>query len=103
MPSYPSNCLAFLNSPPTVQPSQTAHVRLNIIIVGAGLGGLATAIALASTGHTVTIYEQAAELGEVLPHPTPPLHPIPFPQSISLTNYHRSAPASKSPQTQPAS
>ncbi len=36
-----------------------------MIIVGAGLGGLATAIALASTGHTVTIYEQAAELGEV--------------------------------------
>ncbi|GLI76939.1 hypothetical protein PoHVEF18_005221 [Penicillium ochrochloron] len=65
MPSYPSNCLAFLNSPPTIQHSQTAHVRLNIIIVGAGLGGLATAIALASTGHTVTIYEQAAELGEV--------------------------------------
>ncbi|OOQ86279.1 salicylate hydroxylase [Penicillium brasilianum] len=64
-PSYPSNCLAFLNSPPTVENSQTAHVRLNIIIVGAGLGGLATAIALATTGHTVTIYEQAAELGEV--------------------------------------
>lgn len=74
-PSYPSNCLAFLNSPPTVQPSQTAHVSLNIIIVGAGLGGLATAIALASTGHTVTIYEQAPQLGEVLSYPIP-LHPI---------------------------
>ncbi|KAJ5355468.1 uncharacterized protein N7496_012680, partial [Penicillium cataractarum] len=64
-PGYPSNCLAFLNSPPTVEASQTAHVPLNIIIVGAGLGGLATAIALASTGHAVTIYEQAAQLGEV--------------------------------------
>ena len=64
-PSYPSNCLAFLNSPPTIPSIQTAQVRWNMIIVGAGLGGLATAIALASTGHTVTIYEQAAELGEV--------------------------------------
>ncbi|MBZ6433075.1 MAG: FAD-dependent oxidoreductase [Acinetobacter pittii] len=39
---------------------------LNIIVVGAGLGGLATAIALASSGHTVTVYEQAQKLGEVL-------------------------------------
>jgi Phytoene dehydrogenase and related proteins len=44
-----------------------AKVRLNIIVVGAGLGGLATAIALAISGHTVTVYEQAQKLGEVLP------------------------------------
>ncbi|KAJ5324216.1 hypothetical protein N7476_002816 [Penicillium atrosanguineum] len=63
-PTYPSNCLTFLN-PSTPTPAQSTHVRLKIIIVGAGLGGLATAIALASSGHTVTIYEQAPELGEV--------------------------------------
>jgi salicylate hydroxylase len=45
---------------------------LNIIIVGAGLGGLATAIALAIFGHTVTIYEQASELGEVNTKYPPP-------------------------------
>lgn len=33
--------------------------------MGAGLGGLATAIALASSGHTVTVFEQAQKLGEV--------------------------------------
>lgn len=40
-------------------------VSLNIILVGAGLGGLATAIALTQGGHKVTVYEQAPELGEV--------------------------------------
>jgi salicylate hydroxylase len=40
-------------------------VPLNIILVGAGLGGLATAIALTQTGHRVTIYEQTTVLGEV--------------------------------------
>jgi salicylate hydroxylase len=33
--------------------------------VGAGLGGLATAVALARRGHTVEILEQASALGEV--------------------------------------
>jgi salicylate hydroxylase len=42
---------------------------MRIVVVGAGLGGLATAIALASSGHTVTVYEQAPELGEVRSHP----------------------------------
>ena len=34
-------------------------------IIGAGLGGLAAAIGIARAGHSVTILEQAAELGEV--------------------------------------
>jgi salicylate hydroxylase len=34
-------------------------------VVGAGLGGLATAIALARKGHSVTVLEQASRLGEV--------------------------------------
>ncbi|OQE08477.1 hypothetical protein PENVUL_c009G05272 [Penicillium vulpinum] len=64
-PTYPSNCLEFLNEPLAGEKTITAKVPLNIIVVGAGLGGLATAIALASSGHTVTVYEQAQKLGEV--------------------------------------
>ncbi|KAJ5787279.1 Monooxygenase FAD-binding [Penicillium paradoxum] len=64
-PTYPSNCLAFLDDLSAYENSLPAQVRLNIIVVGAGLGGLATAIALASSGHTVTVYEQAQQLGEV--------------------------------------
>lgn len=36
-----------------------------IIVAGAGIGGLAAALALARAGHKVTVYEQAPELGEV--------------------------------------
>ncbi|KAA8910288.1 hypothetical protein FN846DRAFT_555513 [Sphaerosporella brunnea] len=38
---------------------------LNVLIVGAGLGGLAAAIATRQSGHNVTICEQASALGEV--------------------------------------
>ncbi|KAJ6000802.1 hypothetical protein N7481_001211 [Penicillium waksmanii] len=64
-PTYPSNCLAFLNEMPIEYSNTTCRVPLNIVVVGAGLGGLATAIALASSGHSVTVYEQAPALGEV--------------------------------------
>ncbi|EFX02321.1 salicylate hydroxylase [Grosmannia clavigera kw1407] len=47
------------------QLASRALVPLNVVIVGAGLGGLATAVALARRGHTVTILEQAPALGEV--------------------------------------
>jgi len=36
-----------------------------VVIVGAGLGGLAAAIAIARAGHRVTIVERALKLGEV--------------------------------------
>jgi len=36
-----------------------------IIIVGAGIGGLATALSLQRVGFRVAVYEQAAELGDV--------------------------------------
>ncbi|PYH29831.1 putative monooxygenase [Aspergillus neoniger CBS 115656] len=42
---------------------QDSH--LDIIVVGAGLSGLATAISCAMPGHTVTVLEQAKELAEV--------------------------------------
>lgn len=65
-PSYPTNCLYFLQSRTNraAAPANDA-LRLKIIVVGAGLGGLATAIALAQHGHSVTVYEQTPQLGEV--------------------------------------
>jgi salicylate hydroxylase len=44
---------------------QFKPIQLSIIVVGAGLGGLAAAIALARNGHEVTVLEAAPELGEV--------------------------------------
>ncbi|KKY32762.1 putative salicylate hydroxylase [Diaporthe ampelina] len=68
--SYPSNCLRFLGNPQTESTGKyaapkEARVKLNILVVGAGLGGLATAIALRRTGHHVTVFEQAPQLMEV--------------------------------------
>ena len=41
------------------------ELRLEVAIIGAGLGGLAAAIGIARAGHNVTILEQAPLLGEV--------------------------------------
>ena len=64
--SYPTKSLEFLKHLDSAgrEPPASA-VCLDIVIVGAGLGGLATAIALALKGHKVTVLEQAAALGEV--------------------------------------
>lgn len=39
--------------------------NLNIGVVGAGLGGMAAAVALQQRGFSVTVYEQASRLGEI--------------------------------------
>ncbi|KAH7191708.1 uncharacterized protein B0J16DRAFT_393636 [Fusarium flagelliforme] len=46
-------------------PIHQPQVKLRVLVVGAGLGGLATAVALARQGNEVTVLEQAAALGEV--------------------------------------
>lgn len=70
--SYPSNCLRFLQD---IKPGngekgvcavpRQANIKLEIVIVGAGLGGLATATALVRRGHKVRVFEQAEQLAEV--------------------------------------
>ncbi|KAJ5657186.1 uncharacterized protein N7484_000835 [Penicillium longicatenatum] len=70
MPTYPSNCLEFAKRFLALEANvsdcvEKAKVPLNILLVGAGLGGLATAIALTQSGHNVTVFEQTAVLGEV--------------------------------------
>lgn len=57
--------LPFLTNP--LQPADMARrpESLDIIIVGAGLGGLAASIECARSGHNVTMLESASELAEV--------------------------------------
>jgi salicylate hydroxylase len=42
-----------------------SNVRLNIIIVGAGLGGLSAAMSCALAGHNVVVLEGTKQLSEV--------------------------------------
>jgi len=80
-PSYPTRCTEFLKHNTVLEASErnilngfmnarsngsaASPIKLKITVVGAGLGGLATAVALARKGHTVSVLEQAPELAEV--------------------------------------
>ena len=47
----------------TEMPKETTTTPKNIIVVGAGMAGLATAVTAAQRGHTVELWEQASEIG----------------------------------------
>jgi salicylate hydroxylase len=69
-PIHPTRSLQFLqklnsDGPNHESPPLQAKLKLQVIIVGGGLGGLACAVALARRGHTITVLEQATQLGEV--------------------------------------
>ena len=44
---------------------QKSPIKLDVIVVGAGISGLATAVSTALSGHSVTVFESAKELLEV--------------------------------------
>lgn len=47
-------------------PSKCTMKDLKVVVVGAGIGGLQTALALAADGHKVTVLETVKEFAEVL-------------------------------------
>lgn len=63
--------MAVSDSPATAAPvnghatQQRSPIQLDVIVVGAGISGLASAISSALSGHNVTVFESAKELLEV--------------------------------------
>ncbi|KAF2085593.1 FAD/NAD(P)-binding domain-containing protein [Saccharata proteae CBS 121410] len=70
MSSAPPSTFSWPSSPPPPPKTQEQTIRdpstkLDILIIGAGLGGLGTAISLLLAGHSVLILESAASLTEI--------------------------------------
>ncbi|GME35624.1 3-hydroxybenzoate 6-hydroxylase 1 [Neofusicoccum parvum] len=66
--TYPTRSLQFLEHATSADdpiPPPPATCPLDILVVGAGIGGLAAATALRLRGHAVAVVEQAPELAEV--------------------------------------
>lgn len=47
------------------QQPTSSDIKLDVIVVGAGLSGLATAVSTALSGHNVKVFETAKQLLEV--------------------------------------
>jgi cation diffusion facilitator CzcD-associated flavoprotein CzcO len=45
--------------------TDASELKLNVIVVGAGIGGMAAATALGRRGHNVTVFEDAPQIGDV--------------------------------------
>ena len=50
---------------PRFASAREAMAHCHVIIIGAGIGGLTAALSLQRHGFSVSVYEQASELGEV--------------------------------------
>lgn len=61
----PEHLPASISDPAWQQSQRQTKCPLDVIVVGAGLGGLATAISLTLSGHKVRVFEQAPAFGEV--------------------------------------
>lgn len=87
----------------SVQVQPKSPVQLDVIVVGAGISGLATAISTALSGHNVTVFESAKELLEVITCPFIYLFFGPGEGGTQADCCPRSVPVSKSPPTPPRS
>lgn len=66
--------------------------KLNVIVVGAGLGGLGAAISILLAGHDVLVLESASEIAEVsLPSPSSLAYFIAWPRWEQESRYYQIA------------